>query len=109
MSALAELVTVIEGPGSRPLLAAGVSARGMLNTATSPTAVARGRSIESADTTLYIARHRLPALRPGDAITVGDVDAADVASGDLTYLVQDRVPQDDGLLHAIRLDQGAAL
>ena len=109
MTALTELVAVLEGEGSRPLLSGAVTARGFLNLASSPVALARQRTVETIDTTLYIAAHRLPALLAGGVIVVGAIDAAATAAGDRSYIALDRVPQDDGLLHAIRLDQGVVL
>jgi hypothetical protein len=106
---LDELVAVLEGPGSRPVRSNGVDSRGMLNTPTSPSPLARGHSIESPDNRLYVAQHRLPALEVGQQIQVGAIDAAAVTPADPTFLVKDRVPQDDGLLHAITLDQGVVL
>lgn len=109
MSERDELAAVLEGDGSRPLLAGGVTARGMLNEATSPMAVARGVSIVAIETTLYIASHRLPDLPNGGSIRIGAIDAAETTAADPTYIAHDRVPQDDGLMHAIKLGAGVVL
>lgn len=111
MAALDDLVAVLEGPGSRPVRhdASGTLSRGMLDTGTNPSAVVRGRAVELEVPMLYLAQHRLPALQPGESVTVGGVDAPAIAAGDLTYRVTDRQPRDDGLLHALPLDGGTVL
>jgi hypothetical protein len=104
---LDELVAVLEGPGSCPVLCDGVAARGMLNTASSPTAAARGRTVEITENLFFIAKHRLPALSAGSILQIGAIDAAAVVeASDPKHRVVDRTPQDDGLMHKITLDGG---
>jgi hypothetical protein len=101
-----ELAAVLEGPGSCPVLCDGVAARGMLNTASSPTAAARGRSVEITENMFFIAKHRLPALISGSILQIGAIDAAAVEASDPKHRVLDRTPQDDGLMHKLTLDAG---